>query len=33
VASRVGDKFRQAVEIAEVAGFERGRGPADFWRC
>ena len=25
VASRVGDKFRQAVEIAEAAGFGRGR--------
>ena len=33
VASRVGDKFRQAVEIAEAAGFGRGRDPADFWRC
>jgi histidinol-phosphatase (PHP family) len=33
VASRIGDKFRQAVEIAEAAGFGRGRDPADFWRC
>ncbi len=33
VASRVGDKFRQAVEIAEAAGFGRGRDQADFWRC
>jgi histidinol-phosphatase (PHP family) len=33
VASRVGDKFRQAVEIAEAGGFGRGRDPADFWRC
>ena len=33
VASRVGDKFRRAVEIAEAAGFGRGRDPADFWRC
>ena len=32
VASRVGDKFRRAVEIAEAAGFGRGRDPADFWR-
>ncbi len=32
VASRVGDKFRQAVEIAEAAGFGRGRDPAGFWR-
>ena len=33
VTSRVADKFRQAVEIAEAAGFGRGRDPADFWRC
>jgi len=33
VASRVGDKFRRAVEIAEAAGFGRGRDPAGFWRC
>jgi len=32
VASRVGDKFRRAVEIAEAAGFGRGRDPGDFWR-
>jgi histidinol-phosphatase (PHP family) len=32
VASRVADKFREAVEIAEAAGFGRGRDPADFWR-
>ena len=33
VASRVADRFRQAVGIAEAAGFGRGRDPADFWRC
>ncbi len=33
VASRVGDKFRRAVEIAAAAGFGRGRDPAGFWRC
>ena len=33
VASRVADKFREAVQIAEAAGFRRGRDPADFWRC
>src|SRR5262249_56368530 len=34
VASRVGDKFRRAVEIAEAAGFRRGRDPAEFsQRC
>ena len=33
VASRVGDKFRRAAEIAEAAGFGRGRDPGDFWRC
>jgi histidinol-phosphatase (PHP family) len=32
VTSRVGDKFRAAVEIAEAAGFGRGRDPFDFWR-
>jgi len=29
---RVGDKFQQAVEIAEAAGFSPGRDPFDFWR-
>jgi histidinol-phosphatase (PHP family) len=33
VASRVADKFREAVEVAEAAGFIRGSDPADFWRC
>jgi len=33
VASRVADKFPQAVAIAEAAGFGRGRDPSDFWRC
>jgi histidinol-phosphatase (PHP family) len=33
VANRVADKFREAVAIAEAAGFGRGRGPTDFWRC
>lgn len=32
VPSRVGDKFRAAVEIAEAAGFRRGRDLAGFWR-
>jgi histidinol-phosphatase (PHP family) len=32
VAARVADKFREAVEIAEAAGFGRGRDPSDFWR-
>ena len=27
------DKFRAAVEIAEAAGFGRGRDPSGFWRC
>lgn len=30
---RVGDKFKQAVDIAEAAGFSPGRDPFDFWRC
>jgi histidinol-phosphatase (PHP family) len=29
---RVGDKFKQAVDIAEAAGFSPGRDPFDFWR-
>ncbi len=29
---RVGDKFKQAVDIAEAAGFAPGRDPFDFWR-
>jgi hypothetical protein len=29
---RVGDKFREAVEVAQAAGFGRGNGPLDFWR-
>ena len=33
VTSRVADKFRAAVEIAEAAGFGRGRDPSGFWRC
>jgi histidinol-phosphatase (PHP family) len=33
VASRVGDKFEQAVAVAEAAGFTRGNDPVDFWRC
>ncbi len=33
VASRIADRFREAVQIAEAAGFGRGRDPADFWRC
>jgi len=31
VAGRVGDKFREAVAIAEAAGFARGGDPAGFW--
>ena len=31
-ASRVADKFREAVAIAEAAGFAHGRDPSDFWR-
>ncbi len=30
---RVGDKFKQAVDIAEAAGFSPSRDPFDFWRC
>jgi histidinol-phosphatase (PHP family) len=33
VANRVADKFAESVAIAEAAGFTRGRGPTDFWRC
>jgi histidinol-phosphatase (PHP family) len=33
VASRVADKFREAVEIATAAGFARGQDPVGFWRC
>ncbi|MBV9451133.1 MAG: PHP domain-containing protein [Streptosporangiaceae bacterium] len=29
---RVGDKFKQAADIAEAAGFGPGRDPFDFWR-
>jgi histidinol-phosphatase (PHP family) len=29
---RVGDKFAEAVAVAEAAGFTRGEGPAGFWR-
>lgn len=29
---RVGDKFKQAVDIAEAAGFSPGRDLFDFWR-
>ena len=31
VASRVGDKFREAMEVAEAAGFGPGRDPGGFW--
>jgi histidinol-phosphatase (PHP family) len=30
---RVGDKFREAVAIADAAGFAPGRDPFDFWRA
>jgi histidinol-phosphatase (PHP family) len=30
---RVGDKFRDAVAIADAAGFSPGRDPFDFWRA
>jgi histidinol-phosphatase (PHP family) len=33
VAWRIADKFRDAVQIAEAAGFAPGRDPFDFWRC
>ncbi len=33
VTPRVGDKFREAGQIAEAAGFGRGGDPGDFWRC
>jgi histidinol-phosphatase (PHP family) len=33
VASRIADKFREAVEIAAAAGFHPGRDLAGFWRC
>jgi histidinol-phosphatase (PHP family) len=29
---RVGDKFGQAVQVAEAAGFTHGRDPFDYWR-
>jgi histidinol-phosphatase (PHP family) len=32
VAARVGDKFQQAIDVAEAAGFTRGGDPLDFWR-
>jgi histidinol-phosphatase (PHP family) len=32
VASRVGDKFQQAIDVAAAAGFARGDDPLDFWR-
>jgi histidinol-phosphatase (PHP family) len=31
--SRVGDRFKQAVDIVETAGFRPGRDPFDFWRA
>ena len=30
---RVGDKFAEAMVIADAAGFSKGAGPFDFWRC
>jgi histidinol-phosphatase (PHP family) len=33
VPGRVADKFSEAVAVAEAAGFSRGHGPTDFWRC
>jgi histidinol-phosphatase (PHP family) len=30
---RAGDGFSQAMAVAEAAGFTRGAGPLDFWRC
>jgi len=32
VATRVGDKFTEAVRVAEAAGFTRGGDPLGFWR-
>jgi histidinol-phosphatase (PHP family) len=32
VPARVGDRFKQAVDIVEAAGFRPGRDPYDFWR-
>jgi histidinol-phosphatase (PHP family) len=29
---RVGDKFKEAVSVAEAGGFSPGRDPFDFWR-
>jgi histidinol-phosphatase (PHP family) len=29
---RVGDKFREAMAVAETAGFGRGKNPLDYWR-
>jgi len=33
VATRVGDKFTEAVTVAEAAGFTRGNDPLGFWRA
>ena len=33
VPPRVADRFREAVEVAEAAGFGRGSDPAGFWHC
>lgn len=33
VAARVGDKFTEAVAVAEAAGFTRGNDPVGFWRA
>jgi histidinol-phosphatase (PHP family) len=30
---RVGEKFREAMDVADAAGFTRGGDPFDFWRC
>ena len=29
---RVGDKFTEAIAVAEAAGFTHGRDPFDYWR-
>jgi histidinol-phosphatase (PHP family) len=31
--SRVGDRFKLAVDVVEAAGFRPGRDPYDFWRA